>query len=77
MDNSKYNLEEDENINLMELNNNNNNKISTELRISNLENRVNTLEKMLKFYEQMLKLREEERETNIILSNNETFSIIN
>ena len=64
-------------IDLNQLNSNNKNKISTELRISNLENRVNTLEKMLKFYEQMLKLREEERETNIILSNNETFSIIN
>ena len=70
-------ISEKEKIDFNQLNNNNKNKISTELRISNLENRVNTLEKMLKFYEQMLKLREEERETNIILSNNETFSIIN
>ena len=76
MENQSIILEK-EKIDLNQLNNNNKNKISTELRISNLENRVNTLEKMLKFYEQMLKLREEERETNIILSNNETFSIIN
>ena len=76
MENQSIILEK-EKIDLNQLNSNNKNKISTELRISNLENRVNTLEKMLKFYEQMLKLREEERETNIILSNNETFSIIN
>ena len=53
-------ISEKEKIDFNQLNNNNKNKISTELRISNLENRVNTLEKMLKFYEQMLKKKEKQ-----------------
>ena len=59
-------ISEKEKIDFNQLNNNNKNKISTELRISNLENRVNTLEKMLKFYEQMFKRRRKRNKYNFI-----------
>ena len=56
---------------------NNSNSVSTDLRIVSLENRVETLEKMLKYVDEFIHLKEEEKNNDFQISNNESINILN
>ncbi len=56
---------------------NSNNSVSTDLRIISLENRVETLEKMLKYLDEFIHLKEEEKNNDFQISNNESINILN
>ena len=56
---------------------NNSNSVSTDLRIVSLENRVETLEKMLKYVDEFIHLKEEEKNNEYQISNNESINILN
>ena len=45
--------------------NNDNNLISTQMRMSNIESRLTTLEKMMKYFDEFLHLKEEEKMNNL------------
>ena len=54
-----------------------NNSVSNDLRIISLENRVETLEKMLKYLDEFIHLKEEEKNNDFQISNNESINILN
>ena len=56
---------------------NSNNSVSNDLRIISLENRVETLEKMLKYLDEFIHLKEEEKNNDFQISNNESINILN
>ena len=45
--------------------NNDNNLISTQMRMSNIESRLTTMEKMMKYFDEFLHLKEEEKMNNL------------
>lgn len=45
--------------------NNDNNLVSSNMRMSHIENRLNTLEKMLKYFDEFINLKEEEKLNNL------------
>ena len=46
-------------------NNNDNNLISSNMRMSNIESRLNTMEKMMKYFDEFIHLKEEEKLNNL------------
>ena len=44
---------------------NNNNQISSNMRISNIESRINTMEKMIKFFDEFVHIKSEEKLNNL------------
>jgi len=47
------------------LNNDNNNLISSNMRMTNIESRLNTMEKMMKYFDEFIHLKEEEKLNNL------------
>jgi outer membrane murein-binding lipoprotein Lpp len=45
--------------------NNNNNLVTTNMRMSNFESRLNTMEKMMKYFDEFIHLKEEEKMNNL------------
>ena len=49
----------------IQYNNDNNNLISSNMRMSNIESRLNTMEKMMKYFDEFIHLKEEEKINNL------------
>ena len=63
---SKNNKTDNFNPNISnKFNNNNDNLISSNMRMSNIESRLNTMEKMMKYFDEFIHLKEEEKLNNL------------
>ena len=60
-----YNFNSNSKYSNKTFNNNDNNLVSTNMRMSNIESRLNTMEKMMKYFDEFIHLKEEEKLNNL------------